>query len=170
MRIVAATREQFPAILALNAAFVEKLAPLSLERLALIDSRATYHRVALDERNELAGFLLALGWQAPHDGINFRWFAERFADFLYVDRIVVTARHQRTGVGSLLYQDLFTFGRAEGYEHISCEIDAQPPNPKSDRFHARFGFREVGTQEVEHIPGNAKRVSLQMAPVRDRGC
>jgi predicted GNAT superfamily acetyltransferase len=165
MRILSATRAHFPAILLLNEAFVDKLAPLSLAHLSLLDSNAAYHRVALDERGELAGVVLAIGWQAQHDGVNFRWFARRFADFLYVDRIIVSARHQGAGVGSLLYRDLFRFGRAEKYGRITCEIDAEPPNPRSERFHARFGFHEVGTQEVEHIPGHPKRVSLQMAPI-----
>ena len=39
---------------------------------------------------------------------------------------------------------------------VVCEFDLEPPNPSSRAFHARFGFREVGTQVA-----NGKTVSLQ---------
>ncbi|NNE42793.1 MAG: GNAT family N-acetyltransferase, partial [Gemmatimonadetes bacterium] len=40
---------------------------------------------------------------------------------------------------------------------ITCEVNTRPRNDGSLRFHARLGFREVGTQETE---GGAKAVSL----------
>ncbi|MEZ5478989.1 MAG: hypothetical protein R3E95_16365 [Thiolinea sp.] len=42
---------------------------------------------------------------------------------------------------------------------MSCEYDLEPPNPASARFHAGFGFREVGRQTVA---GGKKQVSLQV--------
>ncbi len=123
------------------------LAPLSRERLVLLDSRVSYHRVALD-RNEVIGFLLAFGFETDHDSVNFRWFAARYPSFLYVDRVVVCAARQGSGVGSLLYDDLFAFARGAGYERLTCEIDAEPPNPRSERFHERFGFRRSALSRV----------------------
>ncbi len=164
MRILPATADQFAAILELNEEFVHVLAPLSRERLELLDSRASYHRVAVDQ-DEVAGFLLAFGSDTHHDSVNFRWFAARYARFLYVDRVVVSAQRQGTGVGRLLYQDLFAFARREGYEQVTCEIDAEPPNPRSERFHGAFGFREVGSQQVRYAGGRPKRVSLRSAPL-----
>jgi predicted GNAT superfamily acetyltransferase len=41
---------------------------------------------------------------------------------------------------------------------VTCEFDIEPPNPASARFHGRFGFREVGRQNVAYA---AKAVSLQ---------
>ena len=90
MRIVPATADHYAAILALNGEFVRVLAPLSRERLELLDSRASYHRVAVD-RSEVAGFVLAFGSDARHDSVNFGWFAARYRSFLYVDRVVVAA-------------------------------------------------------------------------------
>ena len=162
MRIRSATAEDLPAVLALNEESVHVLAPLSRERLESLDARASYHRVALD-RDEVIGFLLAFGSDADHDSVNFCWFAARYASFLYVDRVVVRAARWGSGVGSLLYDDLFAFARAGGYERITCEIDAEPANPRSARFHDRFGFREVGHQQVEYVAGAAKRVSLRCA-------
>jgi predicted GNAT superfamily acetyltransferase len=162
MRILPATADRFAAILDLNEEFVHVLAPLSRERLELLDSRASYHRVAMDE-GEVAGFALAFGSDTHHDSINFRWFAARYPSFLYVDRVVVSSQRQGTGVGGLLYQDLFAFARREGYERVTCEIDAEPPNPRSERFHEGFGFREVGCQQVQYAGGRPKRVSLRAA-------
>jgi len=162
MQILPATADRFAAILDLNEEFVRVLAPLSRERLELLDSLASYHRAAVDE-DEVAGFVLAFGSDAHHDSVNFRWFAARYARFLYVDRVVVSSQRQGTGVGRLLYQDLFAFARREGYERVTCEIDAEPPNPRSERFHEGFGFREVGSQQVQYAGGRPKRVSLRSA-------
>ena len=160
MEIIAATADRFAAILDLNEEFVEVLAPLSRERLELLDSLASYHRVAVDG-DELAGFVLAFGSDTRHDSVNFRWFAARYPSFLYVDRVVVSAQRQGTGVGRLLYRDLFAFARRAGYGQVTCEIDADPPNPRSERFHEAFGFREVGSQQVQYGGGKPKRVSLR---------
>jgi predicted GNAT superfamily acetyltransferase len=44
---------------------------------------------------------------------------------------------------------------------IVCEFDIEPPNPASQRFHARQGFREVGRQSIE----GGKVVSMQACEV-----
>jgi predicted GNAT superfamily acetyltransferase len=163
MQILPATTDHFAAILALNEEFVHVLAPLSRERLELLSTLASYYRVALD-LGHVVGFVLAFGSETHHDSVNFRWFAARYPSFLYVDRVVVSSHRQGTGVGSLLYQDLFAFARREGYERVTCEIDADPPNPRSERFHERFGFVEVGTQQVQYLAGVPKSVSLRSAP------
>jgi predicted GNAT superfamily acetyltransferase len=164
VQILPAITEHFPAVLALNEEFVRVLAPLSRERLELLHARASYHRVALSE-DGVIGFLLAFGSEAEHDSVNFRWFAARYRSFLYVDRVVVSSTCQGTGVGRLLYDDLFAFARRAGYERLTCEIDAEPPNPRSERFHERFGFWEVDAQQVEYVVGEVEHVSLRCAPL-----
>ena len=72
---------------------------------------------------------------------------------------MVRAARQGSGVGSLLYDDLFAFARGEGYERVACEIDVEPPHPRSERFHERFDFHAVGGQQVEYIAGQTVRVS-----------
>jgi uncharacterized protein len=163
VQILPATTDHFAVILDLNEEFVQVLAPLPRERLELLDSLASYHSVAID-RNGVAGFVLAFGSDAHHDSVNFRWFVARYASFLYVDRVVVASHRQGAGVGSLLYRELFAFAGREGYERVVCEIDADPPNPKSERFHEGFGFVEVGSQQVQYVAGKPKRVSLRSAP------
>ena len=164
--ILPATAGRFAAILDLNEQFVDVLAPLSRERLELLDSPASFYRVAIDE-DIVVEFVLAFGSDTQHDSVNFRWFAARYSRFLYVDRVVVSSLCQGGGVGRLLYQDVFAFARRQDYEQVTCEIDADPPNPRSERFHAAFGFREVGSQQVQYAGGGPKRVFF--GPRRWRG-
>jgi uncharacterized protein len=38
---------------------------------------------------------------------------------------------------------------ALGHAHIVCEVNAQPPNPISDAFHANHGFEQVETATID---------------------
>ena len=152
----------FPAILGLNLEMEQYLSPLNEELLRDLHAVAVYHRVIETKQGEVAGFLLALREGADYSSVNYRWFAERYRQFLYVDRIVVAAAQQGKRLGQLLYEDLFAFARMTRIAAIACEFDIEPPNEASRRFHSRFGFREVETQWVA---GGNKRVSLQLAEI-----
>jgi predicted GNAT superfamily acetyltransferase len=152
----------FPAILGLNLEMEQYLSPLSEELLSDLRAVAVYHRVIETKQGEVAGFLLALREGADYSSVNYLWFAERYRQFLYVDRVVVAPAHRRKRLGRLLYDDLFAFARENGIAAVACEFDINPPNEASRRFHSRFGFREVGRQWVA---GGKKQVSLQMAEV-----
>ena len=147
----------FPAILALNAQSVHFTSSLDAARLQHLHAQAAYHRV-IEIDGRVVAFLLVLREGVDYDSPNYRWFAQRHAQFLYVDRIVVDAAQQGHGLGAALYEDLVAFATISGAACLTCEFDVDPPNPASARFHARFGFREVGTQ---WLGGGKKRVSLQ---------
>jgi predicted GNAT superfamily acetyltransferase len=102
-----------------------------------------------------AAFLLAFEQSDDYDGGHFLWFRGRFGRFIYVDRVVVAAPYRRRGLGRLLYADLFRRAEQRGHTHIVCEVNAEPPNPISDAFHAAQGFEEVGTAAID---GGAKIV------------
>lgn len=148
----------FAAILALNEAFVAVLSPLDTARLAHLHAQAL-HRVA-EREGRIVAFLLALREGAAYDSPNYRWFAQRYARFLYVDRIVVA--HDARGVGTALYRDAFAFARRHALPYLTCEFDVEPPNPASGRFHHKLGFAEVGRQALY---GGRKVVSLQALDV-----
>jgi predicted GNAT superfamily acetyltransferase len=153
-----ATAEDFPRILALNAASVHFLSPLDAARLAELHAEAAYHRVAaIDGR--VRAFLLAFRQGCRYDSPNYRWFAAAYERFLYIDRIVVDDACRGHRIGKRLYADLFDFARAAQMPCVTCEFDTDPPNEASRRFHAGYGFREVGAQRVA---GGRKAVSLQM--------
>lgn len=153
-----ARADDFAAILALNAASVWALSPLAPAQLQALHAQCWHHRVA-ERGAAVAAFLLALRPGAAYESPNYRWFCSRYAEFVYVDRIVVDAAARRDGLATLLYADLIARARAAGLPCVTCEFDIDPPNAASQRFHARLGFREVGTQAVA---GGSKRVSLQV--------
>ena len=147
------------AICALNLAEQQHTSPMDLARLRELDALSAYHKViCVDGR--VAAFLLAMRRGAPYVNDNFAWFDSRYPDFLYIDRIVVSADERGRGLGRLLYEDLFDCARAHGIPLLACEYNVNPPNEASRQFHDRFGFREVGTQWVAQ---GAKQVSLQIA-------
>ena len=148
-----------PALLALNAESERFLSPLDTSRLRWLLGMAAYQRV-IDLGGGAIAFLLALREGAAYDSPNYRWFAARYSRFLYVDRIVVAAAEQGKHLGAALYDDLFAVAKNAGIATITCEFDIDPPNEASRRFHARYGFREVGTQ---WLGGGKKQVSLQEA-------
>jgi Predicted acetyltransferase, GNAT superfamily len=152
-----ATPADFPAILALNEAFVAVLSPLDAARLARLHAQAALHRV-IEQDGRIEAFLLAFREDADYDGANYRWFAQRYARFLYVDRIVVAGSTQARGAGSRLYGDACALASRDAVPLITCEFDIEPPNPASQRFHARLGFREVGQRQLD---GGNKIVSMQ---------
>jgi uncharacterized protein len=158
MEIRDATSADFPAILELNAASVHFLSPLDATRLQLLHGQAAYHRV-LEAEGSVRAFLLALCEGADYASPNYRWFAGRYAQFLYIDRVVVADAARGLGLGAQLYEDLFAFARAHRLTRVVCEYDLEPPNPASAQFHARRGFHQIGTQWLD---GGRKQVSLQL--------
>jgi predicted GNAT superfamily acetyltransferase len=100
------------------------------------------------------GFLIAFDQTALYDNVNFRWFRARYEDFIYVDRVVVASAFRGQGVARAIYEDLFEFARSKRQSLIVCEVNADPPNPASDLFHKRMGFKHVG----ESLIPSGKRV------------
>lgn len=154
-----ARKEDYPAIVGLNDGEVEHTSPMDLKRLGLLASLAAYFRVALSG-DRVVAFLLAMKDGVPYKNDNYGWFSTRYSSFLYIDRIVVGSDFQGCGIGTLFYQDVFTFSRQTGIPMITCEINTIPPNKRSTVFHAGFGFREVGSQSF--LEGR-KKVSMQAA-------
>lgn len=156
-----ATAADHAAILALNLESEALLSPMDGPRLRELAAMAAYHRVVVED-GVVVAFLLAFREGGDYDSPNYRWFLERYERFLYVDRVAVASAQHGHGHGAALYRDLFDFARAQGIERITCEYYCVPFNAASSRHHAKFGFREVGTQWVAD---GKKQVSLQVAEV-----
>jgi predicted GNAT superfamily acetyltransferase len=118
-------------------------------------ARATHFRVA-EAGGELAGYLLAFGSGLASIGDEYAWFSARHAAFVYVDQVAVARSRWRVGVGAALYADLERAARARGVAVLACEVNLEPPNPRSLAFHARVGFTEVGRLRV----GDGRFVAL----------
>lgn len=129
------------ALLALNNEHAAELSWLGPDDLSSLLRTAYHARIGSDQ----SCFLIAFDDQAAYASPNFQWFRERFARFVYVDRVAVSAAARGRGWARLLYADLFRQARADGHERICCEVNLDPPNPASDRFHAGLGFHQIGT-------------------------
>lgn len=159
MLIRDANAKDFAQILQINEASVHFLSPLNAARLQALHEQSSYHRV-VDSAGEIAGFLLAFRENAAYDSSNYQWFDKHFQQFLYIDRVVVSKKFQGQGIGNRLYDDIFAFARSTQAIKLTCEFDIEPPNEISRRFHARYGFSEVGQRSYG---ADNKKVSLQSA-------
>ena len=128
------------ALLQVNNASARETSPLSPDR---FDQMIEWARVALFVPPAEA-FLLAFEQSDGYDGGHFRWFRSRFNKFLYIDRVVVAGERRRYGLGRMLYSEVFKRAVQLGHTRVVCEVNRQPPNPVSDKFHAAQGFEEVG--------------------------
>ena len=133
--------EDEPAVLALNNQHAEELSWLDPERLRRMVGETFYGR----RIGALEAFILAFDQDAAYDSPNFLWFRERYPHFVYVDRIAVAAEARGRGHARQLYEDLFARAAAAGHSLVACEVNAEPPNPASDAFHAALGFVAVGS-------------------------
>ena len=93
--------------------------------------------------DELLGFVLCLSPDVDYGSLNYAWFNNKYNHFIYVDRIAVSLDHRDKGVGSKLYEKVIAYSQ-EKEVPIAAEVNLNPPNPGSMRFHHRFEFEEVG--------------------------
>jgi len=159
--IEAASAADHPEILALNEAAVPAVNSIAESVLAALHRQSTYLGVARDAAGAIAGFLLALPETADYDSLNFGYFKRTYSAFVYIDRIVVSDRIRRAGVGVALYADLARH-LPQSCPLLTCEVNLRPPNPTSLAFHERMGFAPVGEQDTE---GGQKRVCLMAKPL-----
>jgi len=103
-----------------------------------------------------AGGLIAFEQGARYASANYRWFAQRHDGFFYIDRVVVDSTCRGQGLARQLYGAAWNRAQANGVM-ICCEVNEDPPNEASMRFHERLGFRPVGGQQTE---GGKKTVVL----------
>jgi len=108
-----AAEADFAAMLRLNVEAEHFLSPLSLPQLQSLRAQAWYCRVIRVE-GAVRGFLLALREGADYASVNYRWFADRYSEFLYIDRVVIDAVARGQHLAVQLYEDLFARARTEG--------------------------------------------------------
>ena len=136
---------------AIRSADLQMLLALNNEHaaeLSLLDARGFERllRAAFLARqtNEAAAFVVAFDETGDYDSPNFLWFKARFDRFVYVDRIVVAESARGRGLARRLYDSVFAAARTAGIGRVVCEINLDPPNPGSIRFHDALGFVQIG--------------------------
>ncbi len=129
--------ELLPAVLALNNRHATELSLLDMPGLVAL-LREAFHARRI---GGLEAFMIGFDETADYASPNFLWFRERYERFAYVDRIAVAPQARGRGHARRLYEDFFAHAQREGHEIAVCEVNADPPNPGSDAFHAALGFR-----------------------------
>lgn len=156
----APTLSDLTAMLALNNAHAAELGALTREALS--------HLVDVSFRTRVAdggdAFIIALEQGADYASPNYRWFAERFPRFAYIDRVAVAASARKKGLGRAFYFDLMQAALRAGHGVLTCEVNSDPSNPVSDAFHSALGFQEIGRARIEE---RGKTVRYLVKPLRE---
>jgi len=147
-------------VLEINEANVPEVGAVDADRMTLLIGESPI-ALAVDIDGATVGFCLVMPSSAAYDSVNFRWFTERYDDFMYLDRVAFDAAAQGQGLGTRLYAEVNRLMAELGASHLALEVNVDPPNEPSLMFHARRGFVEVGQQDTPY----GIRVSMQMRPV-----
>lgn len=148
-------------LLALNNAHADELTILNSDALSGL-IREAFLTLSVGDGD---AFLIAFDERADYDSQNFLWFRDRFERFVYVDRVAVSQVARGRGLGRALYETLFRRARAAGHDRIVAEVNADPPNPASDAFHAAMGFSVIGSA----LLASGKAVRYYERALRDDG-
>jgi predicted GNAT superfamily acetyltransferase len=140
-------------LVAYNNAEVPHVSELTFKTGAALVAMAEDVTVAVDGEAML-GFVVAFTPGSEYHSLNYRWFADNLDDFVYVDRIVVLPETQSRGIGRALYAHVGALA-SQRNGVVACEVNLEPPNGSSMRFHERIGFSEIG-----QLGGAGKRVAM----------
>ena len=89
------------------------------------------------------GFVLCMVEGTDYGSPNYKWLAQHYDSFAYVDRVAVAVTARGLGIGGLLY-DAIVDHYAGRRPVLTAEVNLEPPNPGSLKFHRRHGFVDVG--------------------------
>ncbi len=131
-------------VVALNDRHVDLTAPMDQARLVELAGAAGRADV-IDVDGQFAGFVITFPVGAAYDGTHFTWFAERYDDYCYLDRIVIHEDYWRRGLGTFVYDEI---EGSCGRPILALEVNIDPPNEPSLAFHRLRGFTEVGQTEA----------------------
>ena len=146
-----------PHIHNLNQGALPAVSSITINDMTQFLEMADYFRV-IKVKNNIAGFLIALAPGKNYQSPNYKWFENKYSQFMYVDRIVIDPSCQNKGLGLAFYDDLEIF--CQRYAPIiTCEVNLKPKNEGSLIFHKKYGFEQVGTQKTEC---GKKEVSLMV--------
>jgi uncharacterized protein len=148
------------ALLALNNASARETSLLTPER---FDQLVGAARIALF-CPPAAAMLLAFQQSDEYDGGHFLWFRGRLDRFVYIDRIIVAEEHRRRGLARMLYAHAFRQAIDLGHANVVCEVNLQPPNPTSDKFHAALGFAEIGRATIDNGAKTVRYLAATLKP------
>ncbi len=146
------TADDLDVMLAINQENVPAVGPETEETMQQIFEWSSL-ALGIEVDQALVGYCLIMKPGLPYQSSNYQWFCNKYEEFIYLDRVAFTESHQGRGYGSLLYDEV----ESRSTESLfTLEVNLEPRNDGSLRFHERRRFVEVGRQ----ISGSGKLVSL----------
>ena len=120
--------------------------------------------LVIDDGDGIIGFCNTFNPGADYASVNYRWFSERYDEFVYLDRIVIAESYRNCGFGAQLYAEVERRMLAMGGPYLlTCEVNFNPPNEGSLRFHGRIGFSPVGYHDSK--PGlTVQMIAKRLVP------
>ncbi len=139
------------AVHAINEAEVPAVGSVTPDQLAHIASESSVALIAEIDAT-VAGFCLVLAPGADYGSTNYAWFAERYDEFVYLDRVAISPDFQRRGLGRELYAEVerVVAQRHPAARDFLLEVNLRPRNDRSLAFHAGLGFVEVGQRDTDY--------------------
>lgn len=131
----------------INNSAVPNISFLDEARAEWLVSHSFFPRLAMLD-GKVAGVIIVLSETAGFDSDYYRWYVERYTNFAYIERVVVSAWARGRGVATELYRHVEQMADEKGLA-VAAEVDSDPPNIPSLNFHRKLGYQEVGTQFFE---------------------
>lgn len=136
----------------INAANVPEVGDVDRDRLEFLVGESAI-ALAAEVDDEVVGFCLVLPPGSSYDSLNYRWFAARYPTAMYLDRVAFDDSVVGRGFGTAMYAEVERLierdhGDADG---LALEVNVDPPNEPSLRFHRKLGFTAVGRQASKGI-------------------
>ena len=128
-----------------NQSTVPRVNSLTFEEFRLQSVNCTYSYIQCSTDSMPVGFIFLYDEKTEYDSLNYLYFKSRYQKFLYVDRIIIAGEHQKKGYGQQLYDFVID---THNPDIFCCEVNITPPNRQSLSFHHKYGFKEIGQQNV----------------------
>ncbi len=158
IQIINAEKRHFSDVLNLNENLVQFLSPMDMKLCEQLFENAKYFWV-IEQNGVVQACLIALDKGKEYESVNYKWFSDRYDNFIYIDRVIVSEDCQGKGYGKFIYKRIFEKAKNDGYKFIAAEINIKPINTPSLSFHQMCGFKQVGAQLIND---GEKEVSMQI--------
>ena len=143
-------------IININTKFESYLSPLDNSKLVFLIKESSFAK-SIKVKQRLIGFLITIPPNSVYNSIYYNWFNKKYSSFIYIDRVCISNEFQRHGLGKYFY-DQVKSNFKKITKRMVCEVNIFPRNKKSDLFHMRYGFKEVGKLKSKN---SLKIVSLK---------
>ena len=155
--------EDIPRLVELNNHAAPAVPVETAESMAALLDVAQWTAVVEGPDQRPIGAVITVGTGADYSSENYLYFEGHFESHLYIDRVFVDEAHRSSGIGQVLYRAVEDEARRLGASAVTCEVNLEPPNPRSLAFHHREGFRDLDTQATK---GGAVVVQLMAKEIR----